>query len=84
MSNYRVLLSIDADKFLKKLDDNLDKRIRKELEKLKENPELGKPLTGKLAGFWTMRMWKFRAIYQIRHSEVIVFVVKIGHRKNIY
>jgi mRNA interferase RelE/StbE len=81
---YNIDFSSDARKFFRKLDYFDKQRIGKKIENLKQNPELGKPLTGKLSGLWSLRTGKFRIIYQIRKSELIVLVLKIGHRRNVY
>lgn len=82
---YEIRLQKPAKRFLKKLKDNEDKkRIIKKLRELENNPELGKPLTGKLAGLWSLRFGKFRALYQIRRGELLILILKLGHRKNVY
>lgn len=82
--SFRILLSPKTEDFLKKLD-RLDKqRVRKKIKELSDNPELGKPLVGKLAGLWSLRIGNYRAIYQIRKSELLVLVLKLGHRKRVY
>ncbi len=58
--------------------------IGRKIEKLKTNPELGKPLVGKLTGLWSLRFGKFRALYQIRRGELLILILNLGHRKNIY
>jgi len=82
--NYKVLLSIKSEDFLKKLDKVNKERVGKKLKELSNNPELGKPLVGKLAGLWSLRIGDYRAIYQLRRSELLVLVLKLGHRKNVY
>ena len=64
----------------------LKKRLEalKKFNELEKNPELGKPLTANLAGLWSLRFGDYRAIYQIKQSELIILVLKLGHRKNIY
>ncbi len=47
---YKVELKKQADKFLKKLDKQTQKRITKKFMDLEENPRLGKPLTANLSG----------------------------------
>ena len=81
---YSLNLDKKAKDFLKKLDKPEQKRILDKLEQLKTNPELGKPLTGNLTGLWSLRIGDKRAIYQIFHDKLMVLVIKIGHRKNIY
>lgn len=73
-----------AKKFLSKLDQNNKKIIFKKLKKLKINPELGKPLIGNFAGLWSLRIGKYRAVYRVLRDILIIVVLDIGHRKNIY
>lgn len=82
--SFKILLSPQSDRFLKKLDESTGKRIKDKLRALSNNPELGKPLVGRLAGLWSLRIGDYRAIYQIRRPELLILVLKIGHRKNVY
>ena len=83
--SFKVLLSPKSQRFIDKLKNKEDKnRIEKKLKELRDNPELGKPLTGNLSGLWALRFGKFRALYQIRREELVVLVIKLGHRKSIY
>ena len=81
---YEVILTEETERFLKKCDKSIGKRILSKLEDLKKDPRLGKPLTGNLVGLWSLRIGDHRAIYQIRDSELIVIIIRIGHRKNVY
>ncbi|MDP3882025.1 MAG: type II toxin-antitoxin system RelE/ParE family toxin [Nanoarchaeota archaeon] len=81
---YEVLLADEAERFLKKCDRPIRERIIDKLEDLGKNPRLGKPLTANLAGLWSLRMGDHRAIYQIKDSELLVMVIRLGHRKNVY
>lgn len=82
--SYRVLLSKKANNFLNKLDKKDNERIKNKLKELKNNPEIGKPLVGRLSGLWSLRVGDYRAIYQIRRAELLILVLKLGHRKSIY
>lgn len=81
---YEVVLSEESQKFLKKCDKSVKDRLLDKIEELAKNPRLGKPLTAGLAGLWSLRIGDHRAIYQIRDSQILVVVIRIGHRKNIY
>ena len=81
---YSLNLDKNARTFLKKLDKFEQKRILNKLEDLKNNPKLGKPLTGNLAGIWSLRFGKYRALYRILNDRLIIIVLSIGYRKNIY
>ena len=81
---YGVILTEEAERFLKKCDKSVKNRILDKLEDLQEDPRLGKPLTANLVGLWSLRIGYHRAIYQIKDNELIVVVIKVGHRKNVY
>ena len=81
---FEVKLKNPAIRFLKKVDKKEQDRIIKKLRQLEENAELGKPLTGRLSGLWSLRFGKYRALYQIEKNKLLVMVLEIGHRKNIY
>jgi len=81
---YEVILQNSAERNLKRLDSQIQKRITDKLFELKENPHLGIPLTGHLSGLRKLRIGDYRVVYQIRNLELVVLVINIGHRKNVY
>ncbi len=81
---YKIILEKKPEIFFRKLERKEQERIAKKFNEFENNPELGKPLTGKLAGLWSLRIGDYRAIYQIRKSELIILVLKIRHRKSVY
>ena len=81
---YKIIFSKKAFNFFKKLDKQIQERIAKKIEELKENPHLGIPLVGNLAGLWKLRTGDYRVVYQIKNNEMVLLLLDIGHRKNIY
>lgn len=81
---YRIIFKSPAEKFLRKLENSIQQRIIRKLKKLKENPRLGKPLTATLSGLWSLRIDKYRVIYKLIENKLIIMVLNIGHRKDIY
>ena len=81
---YSLKFEKRAADFFRKLDKNIQEKIGKKIEFLKNNPQLGKPLTGNLAGLWSLRVDKYRILYRILNDKLIILVLDIGHRKNIY
>lgn len=73
---------------LKKLEPDARKQIILYLEERIEGDadprRFGKPLKAELAGLWHYRVRDYRMICRILDDEVVVLVVSIGHRKNIY
>lgn len=46
--------------------------------------EEGKPLHGALKGLWSYRFGSYRILYEVRHGELLVIVIDLGHRREIY
>lgn len=44
----------------------------------------GKALRGDLAGVWRYRIGDYRVLCQIRDGELLILIVSVGHRKNVY
>ena len=88
MTKYRVEFSSQAYKTLKKMDKPtataLVNWIEKNLEGT-ENPwRIGKPLKGNLQGIWRYRIGDNRILAEIGETEIVIFIIGIGHRKEIY
>ncbi|WMT52615.1 type II toxin-antitoxin system RelE family toxin [Ferroplasma acidiphilum] len=81
---FEIVLTDEAENFIKKCDKDIRNRILKSLRRLEDDPEIGKPLTSILTGLWSLRIGDYRAIYQIKNNKLTVVVIKIGHRKNVY
>jgi mRNA interferase RelE/StbE len=81
---YRLLYLPGAEKDIRVLPGSVVKRVRGGLERLAENPRLGKPLQGELAPFWSYRVGDYSVVYEIRDEELIVLIVMLGHRREIY
>ncbi|MGK7948767.1 MAG: type II toxin-antitoxin system RelE/ParE family toxin [Xenococcaceae cyanobacterium] len=77
-----------ALKEAKKLDRDARKKIVDYLEKrvlASQNPyQFGKPLKGNKAGIWRYRVGNYRILCQIEDKALIVLVIAVGHRKDIY
>lgn len=81
---YRVLFTEEAARRIRKLDRSVKDRVEKAIDRLAEHPELGKPLTGLLSDRWSYRVGDWRILYKIRKSELIVLVLTVGHRSDVY
>lgn len=87
--NWHAELSKDSLKYLKKLNKNTSNRILDGIEELEimENPLLHKqvrPLTGKLKGFYRLRIGNFRAIFELDKSNKRIGVHIIIPRGDAY
>ncbi len=86
---YSVELSESADRELSKLDAQPRKRILKFLHervaRLDDPRSIGEALHGSQLGeFWKYRVGDYRLISKIEDNRLVVLVLRVGHRKEIY
>lgn len=82
--SFRLLYLPRIVKDLRKLDPAVRDAVRMALERIAADPSIGKPLLHSLKGYRSFRTSSYRIIYKIRKKELIVLVVAIGHRREIY
>lgn len=85
---FKVEFTEKALKQMKKLDRQrfiiITNWITKNLENC-ENPRLhGKALMANHSGKWRYRIGDYRIIAKIDDDKIIIFVLEVGHRKNVY
>jgi len=81
---YQVILAKSAKKDLDKITEKYKPRITAALFDLKKDPHLGKPLKGKFMELYSLRVWPYRIIYKTYKKELIILIIRIGHRQGIY
>ena len=85
MAGYRVVLTPAADRQLAKLPGQPREMVAAAIVTLASNPR--PPGCVKLAGaadLWRIRVRDYRVIYTVVAGDLIVTVVKIGNRKDVY
>ena len=77
-----------AAKALRRLDSTVQARIKAFLRERIATPEnprrLGEPLAGPLSAFWRYWVGDYRLLCRIEDDQVVVLVVGIAHRREVY
>ncbi len=85
---YRVELTKTAFRDLNKLPKHVQSLIIEKLDILAQNPQLLKnnikPLKGKYKGLKRLRVGKYRVIFEERKNELIILIIRIAHRGEIF
>lgn len=82
---YEIIIKPTAEKSLNRVPWPAGRRIADALEELRNNPRPDGCV--KLAGdenLWRIRVGDYRLVYEIHEKRLLVLVVRIGHRKDIY
>ena len=82
---YRIEFKRSAAKALKKIPKSDQKRVAERIDSLSE--KLPDPATTKMKGdnpFHRIRVGDYRIIYEIHGDILLIVVLKIGHRKEVY
>lgn len=85
---YELHFLSSAKKEFMKLDTQAQKIIKEKLLILTTNPDTLKnnikALKGEYKGKFRLRINRYRVIFQVKDEELIIIVVRIGHRKEVY
>jgi mRNA interferase RelE/StbE len=76
-----------AAKLFNKLDKPVQRQLAAEIDKilsLDDPRQLGKALTGELSGLWRYRAGDYRIVCEIQDNVLMILVVRVAHRKDIY
>lgn len=82
---FRIEFTKSAAKALKAIPKTDQKRIAKQIERLTQGPP--DPAKAKMKGknpFYRVRVGDYRIIYEMQNDILLILVLKIGHRKEVY
>jgi mRNA interferase RelE/StbE len=87
--NWTIELSDHAHQDVGKLDRQISRRIYKflfgRLAKLENPRSIGEALRGsKLGEYWKYRVGNYRLICKIKDDRLLVLVLRVGHRREVY
>jgi len=84
VASYRLLIKPSAVKELEALPVKDRRRLVMRLQKLTANPR--PPGSEKLSGheLYRIRQGNYRVLYSVHDQELIILVIKVGHRRDVY
>ena len=84
MAKYKIEIKKSAVKELKNIQKPDLKRIIKKISSLKNNPRPSGSKRLSNSEKYRIRQGRYRRLYEILDDILIVYVVKVGHRKDVY
>jgi mRNA interferase RelE/StbE len=82
---YEIIIKPAAEKSLDKIPHPVRRRIADAMEELRVNPRPAGVL--KLVGYdnlWRIRIGDYRVIYEIHDDRLVILVLRVAHRKDVY
>jgi mRNA interferase RelE/StbE len=82
---YKIHIAAEAEKTLISLPRKIQRQISEKIDMLAQNtrPPGVKKLKG-LADLYRIRSGDYRIVFRIQHKKLLLLVVRIGHRRDIY
>lgn len=84
MPNYTIFLTKKAQKQLDKLTNNVADPIINAIANLENEPRPNGSIKLKGREGYRIRIGNYRVIYEIQDKELIIDIIALGHRKDIY
>lgn len=87
MKKFTIELSANAADIMERMaarEPALYKRVERAIDDLEVDPFQGKTLKGYLKGRFSYRVGSYRIIYAINGHRLVVYVIDVGHRRDIY
>ena len=85
---YAIEFLLSAKKELKKLDFVVQKQVKEKIVLLATDPDKLKnnikALKGEYSGKFRLRIGSYRVVFQVVEEQVVIIVIRIGHRKEVY
>jgi len=81
---YTVRIKASAERSLRHIAKPDRIRIVEAIDRLADEPTAGSALKGEFAGLRRLRVGSYRVVYEVIHNELVVLVVRVGHRREVY
>jgi mRNA interferase RelE/StbE len=85
MATYRIALRAGVEKQIAALDKPVRRRVADSIDALATDPRpAGAVALQGVSGILRIRVSDYRIVYSVNDSELIVLVIDVGHRREIY
>ncbi|HVT14904.1 MAG TPA: type II toxin-antitoxin system RelE/ParE family toxin [Thermoanaerobaculia bacterium] len=82
--SFSIKIKASAAKSLRALPRAERERLAAAIDRLADEPHAGGALKGELSGLRRVRVGRYRIVYEALDRELIVLIVRIGHRREVY
>lgn len=84
MTSYEIEFTKSAQKELSRLTPKTRIRVAKAIYRLADNPRIGNTRSMVGVSSWRLRVGYYRVVYDISDQKLVILVVRVRHRREIY
>lgn len=86
MGQFTIVIEGAARRSIERLPRDVQERVRSRIDALAENPRPHgvKRLTGRTGDLLRLRVGDYRVIYRVEDARLVVVVVTVSHRREVY
>ena len=81
---YSVRIKASAATQIASLDVEARRLVVEQIDRLASDPHVGTVLKGELEGLRRIRVGAYRIVFEVRNRELLVLVIRVGHRSRVY
>jgi len=81
---FSISIKRSALKALERIGQEDRLRLVEAIDRLRTNPSAGSVLKGEFAGLRRVRVGLYRVVYEVQEGALVILVVRIGHRREVY
>lgn len=81
---YSLRIKKSAAKALAKITKPDRLRLIEAIDRLRDEPHAGGVLKGEFSGLRRLRVGDYRIVYEVIDAELVVLVIRVGHRREVY
>ena len=81
---FSIRIKASAARALSRLPAADRLRVIEAIDRLAEEPNAGGTLKGEFSGLRRLRVGRYRVVYEVLGEELVVLVIRIGHRREVY
>ena len=81
---YSLKIKSSAAKSLVRVPMPDRRRLVEAIDRLRSEPAAGAALKGEFTGLRRLRVGTYRSVYEVRQGELVILVVRVGHRGDVY
>jgi mRNA interferase RelE/StbE len=81
---FSIRIKASAAKALRRIPAADRHRVVEAIDRLVEEPSAGGTLKGEFSGLRRLRVGQYRVAYEVMGDELVVLVIRIGHRREVY